>query len=521
MAPATKIRPPFAWLGKHTALAGLLSVLGAAALFRFLQLSSLPPGLEDGGGRIGQQALSLVEHGWLPGLNSANGYAPLWIWMQALSVKLFGHTEIALRLWPALVGLLGVLTLWYWARLWFGLRIAWLAAFLLAVTPWAVTLSRNAGAVALVPLTVTLTLLVATLWWREQTALRSFSLAAVITFDLLSGPTGWLLVATLLVTGLVQLARAKRLLKFDRARLVVLATAGLGLALFAYIVSVSQDALRSLPSGAGLAQNAGQFASNLIHTLLMFNVPGAGDQNWTHNLAGEPMLNAFVGLMLVAGLLVGISRLHELRYRLLFVFALVSLLPAVVSSVGVPNSAHAAAAMPLFMTLAAIGISYMLELWYRTFPINSAARATGQAMVIVLLGLTFFQSYTQYFRAWAGSSEIYVAYNEGPTQIAARLQDQQSHPKTKYTGQIIVVATRDQQPAIDYLLHTGAHYYLTDAAGVVAMPNTAGRRQFWITQSSRDAAVKAIKDKFPGGHLLPKYSDFNQNEIYYTYEVTK
>ena len=82
--------------------------------------------------------------------------------------------------------------------------------------------------------------------------------------------------------------------------------------------------------------------------------------------------------MFVAGLLVAISRLHERRYRLLLLFFVVLLLPALLTTVGVPNAARAFAAAPIVLTLAALGISYMLELWYRTSPINSAARTTGQ-----------------------------------------------------------------------------------------------------------------------------------------------
>ena len=92
MASAMKIRPPFAWLGRHAALGGLVATVAIAAAFRFFELGSLPPGLYDGSASLGLQAQNLVDHGWLPGLNAANGFAPLWVWLQAFSIKLFGHT---------------------------------------------------------------------------------------------------------------------------------------------------------------------------------------------------------------------------------------------------------------------------------------------------------------------------------------------------------------------------------------------------------------------------------------------
>jgi 4-amino-4-deoxy-L-arabinose transferase-like glycosyltransferase len=156
----------------------LLLVLGTGAFFRFYLLNTLPPGLYDTSARLGLQALDLSEHGWLPGLNAVNDFAPLFTWLQAISINLFGHTELALRLWPALLGSLAVLTTWLWARSWFGARIGWLAAFLIAVTPWAVTLSRDDIPTAIFPLLVTTTLWLATRAWRTPPSSASTCSAA-------------------------------------------------------------------------------------------------------------------------------------------------------------------------------------------------------------------------------------------------------------------------------------------------------------------------------------------------------
>src|ERR1039458_5125236 len=93
------------------------------------------------------------------------------------------------------------------------------------------------------------------------------------------------------------------------------------------------------------------------------------------------MLNAFVGTMMIAGLLVAISRLHKRAYRIVLTLALLMLIPAVLAPAGVPNSSWAVGTLPLIFALAGIGTGYMLELWYATFPINSAARATGQGAI--------------------------------------------------------------------------------------------------------------------------------------------
>ncbi len=512
MAQAS-VRPPFAWLGKYTPLVSLVAVVITGAFFRFFQLGSLPPGLYDSSAQIGLQAQNLIEHAALPILDAANSYAPLWVWFTAVSVKLFGHTELALRLWPALLGTLAVLTTWLWVRSWFGTRIAWLASFLLAITPWAVTLSRNDIAVAAPPLLVSLTLWVGTLAWRTRDTWRYLALALVLIADLFAGPIGWLLVTVALGVGLLQLARTRQLMAVNRARVLGAAGLAVGLAFLGYLIGISAPAIKGLPQASGLTTGLGTLGTNLVKTLLMFNL--RGDENYRHNLTGEPMLNVFVGLMLIAGLLVGISRLHERRYRLLFAFTVTLLLPAIATGVGVPNAARAYVAAPLILTLAAVGVSYMLELWYATFPINSAARATGQAAILILLGLSAFQGYTQYFHAWAGSSEVYTAYNEGAVQLAGNLKTE------KFAGERYVVAPADQQSVVAYLDHNQATYRPLSARDLAGLPVATTPRQFLIAAVSRDEAVKTLKVKFPGGVLRPHYSGFNQTETYYSYEVAK
>jgi 4-amino-4-deoxy-L-arabinose transferase-like glycosyltransferase len=517
MAATTKIQPPFGWLGRHLIAGSTLIILAIAAGFRLFELNDLPPGMYVGAATSGLQATNLANHGWLPGLNVANQYAPVWIWLEALSIKAMGHTLLALQIWPALLGIVAVLTTWLWAREWFGHRVAWVTAFLLAVAPWAVTLSRNGVVDAIFPLLTTLTLWTATLAWRKGNAKSQLAFGGALLLDLVSGPIGWLVAAMALLTGVVLLSKKHELFKLSRARSAGLAGLVVALGVLAYLVSISMNAIKALPAAANLVNSADSFFTSFYRTLLMFNVHG--DDNYRHNLSGEPMLNAFVGLMLVAGLLVVISRLHERRYRLLLLFTIVLLLPGILTVTGAPNSARVFAAAPLILAIASIGVSYMLELWYKTFPINSAARATGQAAIIVLLALTLFQGYTQYFKAWGGSSQVYTAYNEGTVQLAAKLADDAKDKNFK--GARYVVAAPDEQPIAQYLDAGEVPYTAIKASELNGLPINPSTRRFWITDSQRDEAVKSLKLKFPGGILRPHYSDFNQTEIYYTYEATK
>lgn len=512
-------RPPFTWLGRHTEWISLCILLAAAIFFRFWQLipighhAVLPPGLYTGEALIGLSAANLVSHGWLPGMTAANGYAPLWVVLQALPVWILGHTVTALRIWPAVLGVFAVVTTWLWASDWFGRRIGWLTAFILAITPWSVTISRNGISTALIPLLITSVLWLGTKAVRHGGIKWWAPLSIVMVACLFSGPLGWMIFAAASVMGVTVLAKRSDILVLRRDRVAAATVATIGLIAAVFTAVMSLDALRHLPSATGLTARLVAITSSTGKTLVMFNLHG--DDNFRHNLAGEPMLNAFIGLMFVAGIIVAASRFHLRQYRLVLILLLVMLLPAFISTLGAPNAAHAAAALPLVAALAAVGISYMLELWYSTFPINSAARTTGQLAIIALLLLSVFHAYTQYFRAWAGSAEVYTAYNESAVGVAGFIQS------TSFVGTRAVVATADELPVTSYLVNQKPPYTSLTPKTFVAFPTGTGAHQFVVTASARDEAVKNLSAKFPGGVLRPHLSSFNQAEIYYVYEVAK
>lgn len=512
-------RPPFTWLGRHTEWVSVSLLIILAVAFRFWHLMifahqlALPPGLSSTEAGIGLAARNLILHGWWPGMTAANGYAPLWVVLQALPVWLLRHTMLALRVWPAVLGVAAVVTTWLWARDWFGPRIGWLAAFIVAITPWSVTMSRNGVSTALIPLLLTTTL------WLGSKAVRSgglrwwLPLAIVQAACLSSGPLGWLIVVTTLVIGIWTLSKRGQLMDLTAGRITAAAIVLLGLAAGVFAAIVSSGAVRHLPSATGLPTKLSAVADSFGRTLLMFNIHG--DDNFRHNLAGEPMFNAFVGLMFVAGIIVAASRVHLRQYRLLLILFVVMLLPALLSSVGAPNAAYAVAALPLAAALAAIGVSYMLELWYSTFPINSAARTTGQLAIIALLLLSIFHAYTQYFRAWAGSAEVYAAYNEAAVGAASFLSTD------GFTGTKVVIAQPDELTVVTYLVGSKPSFTGLAPKALVAYPTGSGPHQFVVTASARGDVVKTLSAKFPGGILRAHTSSFNQAEIYYVYEVAQ
>ncbi len=507
-----KLRTPVAWLGTHAEWV-IVGILAAVAItFRFWQLSTLPPGLTPSEAEIGLAAWNLVHHGGLPGLTVSTGLAPLWTTLQALPVALLGPTELALRLWPALIGTAAVLATWRWAHDWFGRRVGWVAAFVVAVTPWSVTISRNGLPEVLILLLTPLTLWAAGWTYHRRTAGWWLLTGTLLVIDLFAGPLGWLLALTTSLIALTTLWRRPDRRHLGHSSWWGLSLAGAGLVGFGYLIITS---LANLKAGLELmnpVSSLGSLGHTLVRLLAMFNL--RGDDNFSHNFASEPLLNAFIGLMFIAGLLASVTRIRQTRYRLILSLLVIFLLPVALTTTGAPNAVYAAAALPLVALLAGIGVSYMLELWYATFPINSAARSLGQAAIIVLLILSLFQGHAQYFRAWATSSETYAAYHEAVVGAAKSLRQLSRHD-ARY-----LVATTAERPVGAYLL-AGQPYQFVEPTALATLPLGTGPQHFAITRAAREQAVQNLRTKYPGGTLKPHTSALSQNEIYYTYEVIK
>ena len=132
----------------------LISIILMAFIFRFYKLGVTPPGLYWDEVSLGYNGYSILktakdEHGkFLPFTNFAafGDYKPPgYIYAAVPSVGVFGLNEFAVRFPSALAGTLAVLVTYFLTRKLFSKRkIALLASFFLAISPWSIHFSRVA-----------------------------------------------------------------------------------------------------------------------------------------------------------------------------------------------------------------------------------------------------------------------------------------------------------------------------------------------------------------------------------------
>jgi uncharacterized membrane protein len=482
-----------------------VSIVLLAAFFRLYMLTSIPPGLHIDEAAYGIKALNALNKvGALP-ISGTESPSQLFLFLETLGVRLWGNTILALRIIPAVLSIGSALAIYAWGRRWFDERAALFAGFFMAVIPWAVSFGRLGYETGLT------LVLVPTLFWLIGKAVSKSSLpwalgagcvlALVIGLDKPNVSIG---IGILLIGGLYwrQLIR-----QHASMRLALLGGAVIGLL---------GGALLWLPHLSKLTfhlQSIWHYLNNLAQIMLMLNYQG--DPDFRNNFNALPMLNLFVGLMFLLGLLLCVMRWRQWRYGSLLVLLAVSLLPAIFTS-ELPTARNMLVALPSILMLAAVGVDYMLTTWYKTFPINSAARGLGTLPVMVLLALTIYQGHQQYFVAWAKSPEVYEGYNERAVAIAGYMI------RNSFEGDRYGVLDDYDNTVVGYLTHDKAAYLRLGPNDAGVLPKDDQSKQFIITAELSDEYLQKLKETYPKARLSQQYSQHNDdNELFAIYEVLK
>ena len=143
-------------LQKHWSIVALIIIVGVAAFLRLYTLGNIPNGLYIDEVAIGVDALSLAATGrdmhggpWLTSVFPSYGdyKLPVYIWLAAVSVRVFGATDFAVRLPSALAGIATIMLVYALALEVFakekqGKLIAVLSAAMVAIMPWSILFSR-------------------------------------------------------------------------------------------------------------------------------------------------------------------------------------------------------------------------------------------------------------------------------------------------------------------------------------------------------------------------------------------
>src|SRR3972149_3811640 len=131
--PKSKIRNS-GWL--------MVGILLLAAAFRFLALDAAPPGWRDD--ELIEFGMDRrIAQGWRPlFITEAEGHEPFYHYLHAGTLLLFGENIVGYKWLPFAFGLLTVALTFALAKRLFDVRVAWLAAALMAGSFWPIMYAR-------------------------------------------------------------------------------------------------------------------------------------------------------------------------------------------------------------------------------------------------------------------------------------------------------------------------------------------------------------------------------------------
>jgi len=425
----------------------LTVVLLLAALARFPALDRVPPGWRDDELiEIGMD--TRIQQGWRPlYIREAEGHEPLYHYLHAGTLALFGHNTFGYRWLPAAFGTLSTVLLVLLVRRLFGFNIAALTGALYGVGLWPVLYSRfgvrHMGVMPFILLALYTLAQISNLKSQisKQPVFTLRSQIPNLKYGLLAGIAiglGLYVYYAAWVMPAFVIALAAYLLVFDRQRFR-LAWPGLVLALvvagviFSPLgwelvhgpkvtrIEVTGAPLRALFSGDPLS-----VIQTTLGTLGMFTF--AGDPEWLYNLSGLPVFDWITGVLFYLGLIICLLRLRDARYGFILVWLTLGLAPAFIS-VPPASFSHTIAAQGAVYLMPAIGMIELSNLKSQASNIKGLAIHLKYEILnlifLLLVAWTALYTIRFYFGQWPNEWWTRFLYH-ADTHDLARWLDAQS-----------------------------------------------------------------------------------------------
>jgi hypothetical protein len=433
-----------------------------AFIMRFWRLDEVPPGLFYDEAFNGLDAYGLVNTpvwDWPIFFTGNHGREPLLLWLMGTSHAIFGQSIWTIRFVPALCGALLTPALawlgWEAAPL-LGVRhrrafAVWSGAAILTLL-WSQIFSRYGIRLSLFVLLETL--LWASLWraWGEQrTGPNQRFPFRQARWWMLAGLFAGLSFYTYLPARLLPLILAPMAVVALWRHRALVASHWRGIIMGAVVAL-----LVAMPLGIYFIQNPVSFTTRIGQVSVLGREGGilanlepvagmfvwTGDHNPRSNVPFRPALDPLLAPFFVAGLALALWRFWRLAHLWLLTGLVVMLLPTLLSEYA-PNYQRAIGALPFVVILIVLGMESLVQLGERMARRrHSFYLALGSALLVASIVLTW----RAYFVTWAGSPDLFPAWDVGFTRIAEQIVENDQDVR-------VYISPRGQDhPTLAYLL---------------------------------------------------------------------
>jgi 4-amino-4-deoxy-L-arabinose transferase-like glycosyltransferase len=420
----------------------MVATLLVATAFRFLAIDSAPPGWRDDE-LIEFDMDRRIADGWRPlFIPEAEGHEPVYHYLHAGTILAFGDNIVGYKWLPLACGLLTIALTYALARKMFGVKVALLAAALMAVSFWPVMYSRfGVRHIGVLPWMLgALYLLYPSPQQGEgarrvvRSALAGLCLAAAI-MTYFAGRAVPLILIGFLIYLLVFNRTVLRQVWWQYLLAIGIAVL-IALPMFGEIANTPGGEKRTEVVGGPLIAlrqgNLQPAIDTTLGTLGMFTF--AGDPEWLYNVENRPIFDWVTGLFFYLGVIVCLVRLKRIESGFALVWLIVGIAPAFVS-IPAASFSHTIAALPVVYVLTAFGAISALD-WlsdkmtrWQDDKTSSGRRIILSSLSLVILsmlvGFGAWLTIRDYFGTWANEYIVRFQYH-APTREVAKWLNQQS-----------------------------------------------------------------------------------------------
>ncbi len=523
----------------------IVAVLALAAFARLWQIDQFPFGTWNDEADNGNYAVQMLQDpNYRPVYIESTNLPAHFIYVIALSFRLFGVSTISMRFVTAAFGVVTVAFAYLLFRRWFGERLGLVAALLFAVLRYDLTFSR----IALHGVTTPAFEMIV-LYFLDRALERKqwsdfawtglalgFGLGFYTPFRLfplvLAVFLGGLLIAALVKYG----ARAaiRRYLRGMLPHWLVAA-----LALLIAIAPVAQFALRNRDEFFARTNAISIFErrdepdlakalwSNVLKHLEMFNVQG--DRNGRHNLPEAPMLDPVMGVLFILGTAYALWRWRDPpNLLMLSVFAI--MLQGGILSVDfeAPQSLRAIGVIPAlvyFITLpVAAATQAVIHFFRRASPRQASQIADSKLSLgfgiwelglVLLLALITYLNFDLFFNKQKNDPGVWAAYSTAETIVANEMN------RLAANYDFILSARYDNHPTVHFLAgNVTNHQRWTVNDRLPLVHDNTGRGVVLMFDGTLLSAYDDARRFYPNAkfqeHLAPKGYSTDINEVILT-----
>lgn len=398
----------------------LIAILAIAVFFRFYNLNSIPPSLYHDEAMNGNDVIQAMDNDTYPKVFYSNngGREGLFIDIQGLSIKILGHTPLALRIVSVIFGVLTVWGLYLLAKELFDANIAALSSFFLAISFWHVNLSRIGFRAIMLPFILVFEFY---FLWR---AFKSDKIKDFIFAGIFAGLGFYTYISyrfSLLILILIFLSYRKintKNLPLNRFVVFAATTIIVALPLLIFFLNHPGELLGRATTDISIFKQSHplyKFLENTVKTLGMFNF--RGDFIWRHNISKSPELVWPMGIFFVIGFIRELAswlKKHDNwspNNTLLFSWFFVMLLPGFLS-VPAPHALRTIGVVPVVMIFAGKG------LWWTYDKFRQKYSWFRNILVVLLVSLALVE-FWRYQVVWGQNVQVKDEFRENYVYVTS------------------------------------------------------------------------------------------------------